>query len=100
MGDEYHYLLDCRNSEIDHIRTVFFEKIRVKIPQFEKFENNQILDYCLSMADSDTFLPFAIYVKDVLETYREEKIDAKDKANTVTITKSGRESKRPSRLDL
>ena len=73
MGDEYHYLLYCKNSEIDHIRKVFFENIRVKIPQFEIFENYQILDYCLSMADSTTFLPFAIYVKDVLEMYREEK---------------------------
>ena len=100
MGDEYHYLLDCKNSEIDHIRKVFFENIRVKIPQFEIFENNQILDYCLSMADSTTFLPFAIYVKDVLEMYREEKIDPRDNENAVVITKSGRESKRPSRLDL
>ena len=24
MGDEYHYLLYCKNSEIDHIRKVFF----------------------------------------------------------------------------
>ena len=52
------------------------------------------------MADSTTFLPFAIYVKDVLEMYREEKIDPRDKDNAVVKTKSGRESKRPSRLDL
>ena len=78
----------------------FFENIRVKIPQFEIFENYQILDYCLSMADSTTFLPFAIYVKDVLEMYREENIDPKGNENAVVITKSGRESKRPSRLDL
>ena len=100
VGDEYHYLLDCRNSEIQHIRKTFFENIRVKIPQFEIFENIQILNYCLSMADSNTFLPFATYVKDVLEMYREEKIDSKHKVIAVIITKSGRESKRPSRLDL
>ena len=78
----------------------FFENIRVKIPQFEIFGNIQILNYCLSMADSNTFLPFAMYVKDVLEMYREEKIDSKHKEIAVIITKSGRESKRPSRLDL
>ena len=99
-GDEEHYLLECNNAEISHLRNTFWDNIRVEIPQFENFTNKNIIDYCLNLGDSNIQMKFGILVKNILETYREETEGLREKPELPTQTKSGREIRKPKKLDL
>ena len=99
VGDEHHYLLKCLNLEITSIRSEFFQAIRQKITQFNEFSETQIIEYCLTMADESIYTNITQYTKDILTTYREEKLE-KISPKPQIITKSGRVVKAPNKLNL
>ena len=72
MGDEDHYLMECNNVKINKAQTNFLEDVRTKIPQFSNFTNENIIKYCINMKDENTQIPMALYVKDIMEIYKEE----------------------------
>ena len=96
MGDELRYLLRCSNIALHEIRTSFLDDIKQKIPQFEVFSAENIIQYCLSMVDRNTNLYIAIYVKKIFQAYRLEKSET---PILPTITKSGRLVKKPDKLN-
>ena len=99
-ADENHYLLRCNNSEISAIRTNFFQKIKLEIPQFEHFSNINIIDYCLNMSDTNTQALIAKFIKNILNMYREETDMTKEPTKEPVKTRSGRTVKRPQKLNL
>ena len=99
-GDEEHYLMQCQNAEISHIRKLFFEKIRNEVTQLGQFSEKNILDYCLNMNDEKTQMYIAEYVKDILTVYKEETADSKPQQDIPVKTKSGRLVKKPKKMNL
>ena len=98
IGDEIHYLTDCDNDSLLTIRNNFMTNIIQTIPEFEQFDLNNIIQYCLLMHDHRIFSPMTDYVKALMIAYREE--TAVKKAELPTITRCGRLIKKPNRLDL
>ena len=99
VGDEHHYLLQCSNPELISIRNKFLQNIRHAIIQFKNFNEIQIVEYCLTMADKNTYTYITEYIKEMLNTYREEKSEVTI-AQPQIITKSGRLVKPPMKLNL
>ncbi len=99
-GDEYHYLLRCRNNELCSIREKFFEKNKAEHPQFKDFTEENIINYCLNMNDVNIQKITAEYVRDLLNMYREE-VDVPERpVNNTIITRAGRVIKKPQKLNL
>ena len=99
-GDEEHYLLECTNAEILHIRKTFFDHTRAEVSQLQNFSNRNIIDYCLNLCDSNIQMKFSIFVKNILEMYKEESEGTREKPELPTKTKSGREIRKPNKLNL
>ena len=99
-GNEEHYLLECNNAEISHLRSTFMKSIRVEVPQIAEFTDKNIIDYCLNLGDDNIQMKFGILTKNILETYREETDGLREKPELPTQTKSGREIRKPQKLDL
>ena len=99
VGDEHHYLLQCSNPEFTSIRSEFLQNIRQKITQFKNFNETQIIEYCLTMADENIYTHITQYIKEILNTYREEKSEITIPQPQI-ITKSGRLVKPPTKLNL
>ena len=72
IGDEMHYLLNCANTKIETQRKEFINDINNVQPQFSHFEHINIVKYCINMADSLIFNPFANFINNILNTYKEE----------------------------
>ena len=71
MGDETHYLKRCTNSKLISIRNNFLDNIKT-LTQFSNFNDNNIIDYCLSMKDTNIQTQTAKYVKELLKKYKQE----------------------------
>ena len=99
-GDEEHYLMRCQNAEMNHLRKLFFEKIRNEVTQLDQFSEKNILDYCLNLSDEKTQMYIAEYVKDILTAYREETADSKPQQDIPVKTKSGRLVKKTRKMNL
>ena len=101
-GDELHYLLKCTNSEISHSRENLMKQVRSLNSQFSLFSKENIIDYCMSMADPDVQGPTAKFIKIIFTTFREESQSrSKTKNDDVPVkTRSGRLVKRPVKLNL
>ena len=99
VGDEHHYLLQCSNPEIISSRSEFLENIRQKITQLKSFNETEIMNYCLTMADENIYIYITQYIKEILNIYREEKSEV-TKPQPQIITKSGRFVKPPKKLNL
>ena len=85
---------------MNHLRKLFFEKIRNEVTQLDQFSEKNILDYCLNMSDEKTQMYIAEYVKDILTAYREETADSKPQQDIPVKTKSGRLVKKPKKMNL
>ena len=68
MGDENHYLLQCTNGEISKLREDFMKNIKEEVPQFKQFTNENIIEYCMNLKDTNIQLPISVYVKNILNT--------------------------------
>ena len=101
-GDEIHYLLRCTNSEISHSRDEFMKQVRSLNSQFSLFTNENIIDYCMNMADPDIQGPIAKFVKIIFITFREESQSRNERKNDdiPVKTRSGRLVKKPVKLNL
>ena len=101
VGNEEHYLLNCNNAELSFIRQSFFKNIKEKVTQLNKqFTNQNIIDYCFNLSDTNIQLITATFCKQILQTYKLETDGAKIKPDAPVITKSGRLVKKPIKLDL
>jgi hypothetical protein len=98
VGDEAHYLLDCSNTSLLEIRTEFLAKIRSNFAQLENFNKENIIDYGMIMNDSSLQEPMALFVKEILCKFKDETLDIKSKMPT--FTRSGRQVKKPTKLNL
>ena len=100
VGNEEHYLLRCKNAEIESIRHKFTTEIRKTIPQLLEFSNKNIIDYGMILHDQRIQIPMATYVKQVMEMYKEETEDIKETTKPPIKTRTGRLVKKPVKLDL
>ena len=78
IGDEMHYLTKCENANMKSLRCIFLTDIKIIQPQFEKFECENIMMYCLNMKDESIYESFSTYVKDIFEIYKEEEEIARE----------------------
>ena len=72
LGDENHFLLHCKNRRMADVRSSFFESIKMICPQLKKFNDENIVKYCLCMKDQQIQEPTSSFVKKLYETYRGE----------------------------
>ena len=72
IGDEMHYLLRCKNTNIENTRNNFIDKIKKLQPQFVNFENNNIIQYCITMIDNLTYKTFSIFINDIFIVFKQE----------------------------
>ena len=98
VGDEHHYLLKCTNTRLADIRTTFMADIKTVVPQFNQFNNECIIQYCLLMKDDKVLVKTATYAKAIALSYREEAEEKKVEAPV--FTRYGRLTKKPVKLDL
>ena len=98
LGNENHFLLRCGNSELVNIRKNFLANIRSEFPQMATFSDQNIIQYCLCMADINIHLPMATYAKQILQTYKSE--SEEKTPQPVIHTRSGRLVKKRSILNL
>ena len=99
-GDENHYLMRCTNGEIVHLRKEFMKDIKEEIHQFRQFTDKNIIEYCMPLKDPTVQKPFSIYVKNIMQTYKEETGGRIHVNKSPIKTRVGRISKKPSKLDL
>ena len=100
QGDEDHYLLRCKNAEIEHIRATFAEDIRQAIPQFSSFSLQNIINYGMILHDARMYIPMATYVKNIISMYRDETQGTRVITKSPVKTRIGRIVKKPTKLDL
>ena len=65
-------MLWCENSKIGNIRERFIRKASKIVPELVKLGVLNSIKYCLVMADSNLQPITAMYIKDILTTYRLE----------------------------
>ena len=99
-GDENHYLMTCTNGELDNIRKKFMKNIREEIPQFKQFTDRNIIEYCMLLKDPIIQKPMSVYVKDILQTYKDETEGTMHVKNSPIKTRTGRISRKPTKLNL
>ena len=100
VGDEEHYLRRCENILITATRNKFIIDVKEKCPALQNFNSNNIFDYCILMNDPKIQLPMAIYAKEIIETYSEIQNLQSKPQDSPKVTRSGRQIKRPEKLDL
>ena len=98
VGDELHYLTRCSNTNFTVTRDNFLLNVKQKIPIFEKFNLQNIIQYCLHLHDVRIIPEMAEYVKKISTIYKEER-NEKKKEEPIT-TRCGRLIKKPDKLDL
>ena len=99
-GDEEHYLLACTNSEMSRTREDFFREIKTEIRTFESFTNKNIIDYCMTMNDSHIQMKMAMFAKNILTTYKEETDGSTEIIKPPVVTRAGRQTRKPVKLNL
>ena len=78
IGNEIHYLAKCNNTKIVDLRNIFIRNLKYLQPQFEHFNDLNIIKYCINMNDEIILEPFSTFVKDVFEIYKEEEQERLD----------------------
>ena len=99
MGDEKHYLLRCKNSEISYARSQFIQVAKTRNSQMVQFPDENIVEYSLVMKDPLIQAPLAQFIKTILDTFREE-TQIKKAVEVPITTRYGRLVKKPQKLDL
>ena len=99
IGDELHYLCQCKNVILEKIRNKFITDIKSKCPKLAPLSMENIINYCLTLHDPDTQLPMAMYAKEITDSFKNI-TNLQTKPITCVITRYGRQTKAPVRLDL
>ena len=71
VGDEWHYLMRCKQQNINDRRKEFIQGVKTIQPQLECFSTQDLMIYTLSMKDKLIQSMAANFVKDLLQTYSE-----------------------------
>ena len=100
IGNEEHYLLTCKNSEISCARERFITEIKNHIKPFQSFTNKNIIDYCMTMNDPSIQMKMAKFAKNILSIYRDETGGKTEIIKPAAITRAGRQTKKPNKLNL
>ena len=79
-------------------RDNFLVNVKQKFPIFEKFNLQNIIQYCLHLHDARIIPEMTEYIKTISTIYKEER-NAKKKEEPIT-TRCGRLIKKPDKLDL
>ena len=72
LGDEKHYLHECKNRRLADVRSEFFKQIKEICPQLAFFKDEDIITYCICMKDESIQEQTALFVKKLYITYKEE----------------------------
>ena len=70
IGNETHYMIWCQNNEIMSKRKQFINKIVKIVPELCKFNEMNPLKYCLLTADINVQYDTAVYINEVLDSYK------------------------------
>ena len=70
IGNETHYMICCQNNEIVSKRKQFTNKIVKIVPELSKFNEMNLIKYCLLMADINVQYETAVYINEVLDSYK------------------------------
>ena len=60
------------------LRNIFIRNLKHLQPQFEHFNDLNIIKYCINMNDEIILEPFSTFEKDVFEIYKEEEQERLD----------------------
>ena len=85
VGDEWHYLLKCDNKEIKDVRCLFINKIKNIQIQCHRFQDTNIMRYCMNMGDVEVQLPTALFIKDLMDRYETEEDKRKETSKPCSI---------------
>ena len=72
IGNEWHYLLKCDNTQIRNTRSHFFGLIKNIQPQSRNLKDENLIKYCMNMSDTAVQLPLAEFISVLLDKYDEE----------------------------
>lgn len=61
IGNEFHYFLECENSQLVIKRKMFLESLNVTNARFTSFDRKSLFIYLLSMKDKSIMKPFGKY---------------------------------------
>ena len=100
VGDEIHYLKYCTNINITNAREDFLNKLKLERRDFENFSLNNIIDYGISLHDESIIWNFGLLIKNVLKAYAEETEEIQISSPKHVKTRYGRESRKPTKLNL
>ena len=100
QGDEEHYLLRCRNVELEYIRKNFLQEVRESAPILQNFSDQNIIDYGMILHDERIQIHMATYVMKIMKTFKEESEGTRDIIKSPVKTRTGRLVKKPDKLNL
>ena len=92
VGDEFHYIFKCK--EFNVMRTQRIPRYFLNSPNALKFEE------LFESSDPTLLSQLAKFVDHIMDCFNYEKIESLEKLRTVHITRAGRVSKPPARLQL
>ena len=81
IGDEWHYLTKCNNSDISNVRNEFVAKVKSIQPQLNNFSTTDLMTYCVSMQDTLIQTETAHFVKELLTSYADAVEEEEGKCN-------------------
>ena len=79
IGDEWHYLKDCKNKKIETARKSFIANMKQKFPMLSSFHDETLMKYSMNMKDENMQNDTAHFVKQLLKAYNEEIETLEDK---------------------
>ena len=100
MENLHVYKKTCTNAEISRVRVDFFKQIKTEVEPFQSFTNRNIIDYCMTMNDPKIQIKTAKFVKDIMTTYKDETDGSIEIVKPSAITRSGRQTRMPIKLNL
>ena len=72
LGDERHYLTECKNKGMAAIRTKFISDVKKISPQMTNFSTENIMTYCVSMKDKLLHEITSNFISNLLKQYKIE----------------------------
>ena len=72
IGDENHYLMECKNKGMVDVRNKFISEVKEICPNFQNFSISNIMVYCLSMHDVKFQVITANFIHDLFKIYKQE----------------------------
>ena len=74
--------------------------IRKEVPQFEQFSDQSIIYYCMLLHDPRVQMTVSVFVRNILCMYKEETEGTTLLEKPPVVTRAGRVTRKPSKLNL